>query len=94
MKYDCFEQMKLLEKCFLFFCNNGYARSKAAFCRRYLKRSETYMSKLSEDRKPSALVWAKLLVALMDIKGNLVSVEQKHDARRLFKQVKQLIEEL
>lgn len=94
MKDDHVKQSDLLEKCYLFFYNHGYTRSRASFCRRYLKRSETYMSKLSEDRKPSALVWAKLLVALMDIKGNLVSVEQRHEAHRLFKQVKQLIEEL
>lgn len=94
MKDDHIKQSDLLEKCYLFFYNHGYARSRASFCRRYLKRSGIYMAKLSEDRQPSATVWAKLLVALMEIKGNLISVEQKHDARRLFKQVKQLIEEI
>lgn len=39
MEYDYMEQLGLLEECYWLFHNYGYARSRAAFCRKYLKRS-------------------------------------------------------
>lgn len=64
MKYTYKEKIDLLEDCFVFFYNHGFARSKAAFCRDFLKKAGSYMAKIDIDRLPSIDVWAKLLVFL------------------------------
>ena len=94
MEMDYIEQTDLLEKCYSLFHECGYARSKASFCRKYLKRSGSYMTKINKYRLPSVAVWAKLFVALMDMKKDLMSVEQRFYASDLLKRLKQVIENL
>ena len=94
MKNDYIEQTDLLEECYFLFHESGYARSKAAFCRKYLKRSGSYMTKINGYRLPSVAVWAKLFMALMDMKKDLMSIEHRFYASDLLKRLKKVIENL
>ena len=94
MEYDYMEQLDLLEECYLFFHDCGYARSRAAFCRKYLKRSGSYMAKLNSERLPSVAVWAKIYVALMEIRKDLIPFSQRYDVHILLSRLKGIIESL
>lgn len=94
MEYDYMEQLGLLEDCYWLFHNCGYARSRAAFCRKYLKRSGSYMAKLNPERLPSVAVWGKIYVALMEIRKNLIPLPQKHNAQILLSRLKDIIDSL